>query len=272
MDFLSNEGGRWALAWLKVYDITNQTRYLTTAASIFEDMTTGWGAPCGGLWWDKAHTYSGAIENELFLTVAAQLANRAPLLTKQYYLDWALKEWGWFERSGMINPQLNVNNGLDLKTCQNDNGTVWSYNQGVILGGLIELNRAAPNDLYLATAAKIALAAIEHLSDSNGILHEPCEPNCGADGPQFKGIFMRNLGILQNTLKIERISEFLQQNAESIWHNDRGDENQLGLIWSGPFIGATASTQSSACDALIAALAGNLTHRLAPSTKLSQVS
>ena len=242
------------MAWLKAYDNTNQTRYLTAAASIFEDMTTGWGAPCGGMWWSKAHTYTGAIENELFLTVAAQLANRVPTLVRDYYLDWANKAWNWFSRSGMISPQFLINNGLSFKTCQNDQGTVWSYNQGVILGGLIELNEAAPDDVLLATAAKIALAAVDHLSDSNGILHEPCEPDCGADGPQFKGIFMRNLQILQKIVKSEKIAGFIHQNADSIWRYDRGDNDQLGLVWSGPFTGATASTQSSACDALIAAI------------------
>ena len=252
--FSSDFRGRWALAWLKAYDITNQTKYLTTAISIFSDMTTGWGAPCGGLWWNKGHTYTGAIENELFLTVAAQLANRVPLSQKQHHLNWAFREWQWFEGTGMINPDYNINNGLDFKTCRNDNGVVWTYNQGVILGGLLELHKAAPNASYITTAEKIALAAIKKLEDSDGILHESCEPNCGADGPQFKGIFMRNLQMLQRTHPNDKIREFIEANANSIWANNRGEGNQLGLIWSGPFSGATASTQSSACDALIAAI------------------
>lgn len=231
------------------------------ASSIFEDMTTGWGAPCGGMYWDKAHTYSGAIENELFLAVAAQLANRVPMSERQFYLDWALKEWDWFQRSGIINTQHNINNGIDLKTCQNDNGIVWSYNQGVILGGLLELHKAAPDDLYLLVAEQIAEAAIERLSDSHGILHDPCEPNCGADGPQFKGIFMRNLQMLLQVGPDDKIKSFIKANAESIWLNDRSGDDELGLIWSGPFSGATASTQSSACDALVAAMAVDHTSR-----------
>ena len=255
-DFLNDyydDEGWWALAWLKVYDLTKQQRYLQTAMEIFEDMTTGWGGPCEGLWWNKQHTEVGAIENELFLAVAAQLANRAP--NKEYYLQWALKEWNWFQRTGMINLDYNINNGINLQTCLNDNGTVWSYNQGVILGGLLELNRAAPSTSYLFTAQRIALAAIKFLSDSNGILHDPCEPNCGGDGPQFKGIFMRNLQQVQSTVPNDEIKAFISNNADSIWLNDRGSGDQLGLVWSGPFKDATASTQSSAADALVAALA-----------------
>ena len=251
-DFYDDEGW-WALAWLKIYDLTNQPQYLHIAIDIFEDMEKGWGGTCGGLWWNKQHSYKGAIENALFLTVAAQLANRAS--NKEIYLSWAWKEWDWFQRTGMINAHYNINNGIDLATCRNDNGTVWSYNQGVILGGLLELHRAAADKNYLIIAERIALAGIQFLGDSNGILHDPCEPDCGADGPQFKGIFMRNLQKLQLAVPSIQVKTFIDKNANSIWSNDRASGNELGLVWSGPFMDATASTQSSAADALVAALA-----------------
>ncbi len=251
-DFYDDEGW-WALAWLKIYDLTKQPQYLQTAIDIFEDMEKGWGGTCGGLWWNKQHSYKGAIENALFLTVAAQLANRAS--NKEIYLSWAWKEWDWFQRTGMINAHYNINNGIDLVTCRNDNGTVWSYNQGVILGGLLELQRAAADKNYLVIAERIALAGIQFLGDSNGILHDPCEPDCGADGPQFKGIFMRNLQKLQLAVPNNQVKTFIEKNANSIWLNDRASGNELGLVWSGPFMDATASTQSSAADALVAALA-----------------
>lgn len=247
-----DDEGWWALAWLKVYDLTHQLKYLDAAQDIFEDMKKGWGATCGGLWWDKAHSYSGAIENELFLSVAAQLAYRVPI--DQDYLQWALKIWHWFVNSGMINDRNNINNGLDLSTCLNDNGTVWTYNQGVILGGLLDLYAVSLNDSYVAIATDIASAALQALSDSNGILHEPCEPDCGADGPQFKGIFMRNLQKLQTVFPLDQYKIFIEANADSIWVQDRNVHDELGLVWSGPFNKATASTQSSACDALVAAV------------------
>jgi hypothetical protein len=113
-----------------------------------------------------------------------------------FYLSIAESQWNWFQQSGMINSKSLINDGL-TSACKNNNGTVWSYNQGVILGALVELNKASPNTTYISTAKSIATAAIKDLSDSNGVLHDPCEPNCGADGSQFKGIFMRNLQILQ---------------------------------------------------------------------------
>lgn len=154
--------------------------------------------------------------------------------------------------------QHSINNGLDQNTCVNDNGTIWTYNQGVILGGLVELHRAQPDPIYLGTAQMIATAAIGRLGHLDGILHEPCEPQCGADGPQFKGIFMRNLQKLHIAIPQRHFKDFINRNAASIWGNDRDQtNNQLGIIWSGPFVKGSASEHSSACDALIAAAACN---------------
>lgn len=102
----------------------------------------------------------------------------------------AKDQWDWFKGSGIINDQNLINDGLEIDSddsCFNNGDTVWSYNQGVILGGLVELSRATGDFGYLSGATSIAEAAIEALSEG-GILHESCEANgCGADGSQFKG-------------------------------------------------------------------------------------
>jgi predicted alpha-1,6-mannanase (GH76 family) len=98
----------------------------------------------------------------------------------------------------MINSHNNINDGISLKICENNGHTVWSYNQGVILGGLVELNNVDLNSSYITVVKLIATAAITLLADSNDILHESCEPsNCDKTSEMFKGVFMRNLRILQ---------------------------------------------------------------------------
>ncbi|KAF9895270.1 hypothetical protein FE257_000173 [Aspergillus nanangensis] len=256
-DFINgfyDDEGWWALGFIKAYDVTHDAKYLTAATRIFEDMTTGWGATCGGVWWDKAHTANAAIANEIFLSTAAHLARRVPG-KKGYYLHWAEKEWEWFRDSGLINDQDTINDGLDLASCRNNGETVWSYNQGVILGGLVELSRATYDTSMIETAHKIATGAIKALSDGNGVLHESCDPDCTGDGTQFKGIFMRNLQRLQEESPRDYIRDFLRRNADSIWENDRGDGNKFGAAFAGPYATANASTQSAASDALIAAAA-----------------
>lgn len=249
-----DDEGWWALAWIQAYDVTGNQTFLDTAVEIFSDMMKGNDTGCGGgIWWDKAKTYVNAIANELYLSVASHLANRVPA-QKDFYLGIAKAQFDWFMATGMINAQGNINDGL-LNSCKSNVGTVWSYNQGVILGGLVELNKASANATYISTAKSIANAAIKTLS-TNGILHDPCEPNCGADGNQFKGIFMRNLQILQTAAPEDDFLLFIKSNADSIWKNDRSKDDELGVNWAGPVVGnLTASTQSSAMDVLVAAVA-----------------
>jgi predicted alpha-1,6-mannanase (GH76 family) len=253
-----DDEGWWALAWIDAWDLTHDKRYLAMSRSIFDDMAASWDQTCGGgIWWSKDRTYKNAIANELFLSVAAHLANRVPEEERENYLKWATQEWQWFKSTGMMNDEGLVNDGLTIDAatanCHNNGKTVWTYNQGVVLGGLAELSKLPGNTDALDSAKKIADAALTHLTDKDGVLHEPCEPKCGADGVQFKGIFMRNLGALNGVASDSRYGQAFKVNAEAIWTKSRTPENQLGLVWSGPVGEPDAATQSSGLDALVAA-------------------
>jgi predicted alpha-1,6-mannanase (GH76 family) len=254
-----DDEGWWALAWMRVYDVSKNPVHLRTAADIFNDMvTTGYNATCGGIWWNKKRNYNAAISNELFLSVAAGLANRMDTANKDYFLNWAKKQWDWFQKSGLINSDWNINDGLDMQTCKNNGGIVWSYNQGVILGALAELSKADEEnaDSYLEPARKIAMAAMKKLVDRNGILHDPREPNLGNDGNQFKGVFARNIRELYDVTQDNWMKRFLTRNADIVWQTARNSSsNWLGPVWSGPYFQATAATHSSALDVLVAAAA-----------------
>lgn len=259
--FLNNfydDEGWWALAWIDVYDLTLDGRYLKMADAIFEDMSKGWDDTCaGGIWWSKDRDYKNAIANELFLSVAAHLMARAQNTEQRaHYRDWALREWQWFSQSGMINSDHLVNDGLDAH-CKNNHGITWSYNQGVILGGLAELHGQEQDAALLSEANAIAAATLSSpaLTDAHGILHDSCEPNCGGDGTQFKGIFARNLADLHKVSPALRYKAFLIANADSIWNGMRVQEQGIGVAWAPPYGTVNASTQSSGEDALVAAIA-----------------
>ncbi len=260
-NFLNNyydDEGWWAVAWIKGYDLTGNTDYLNAAKTIFADMANGWDSTCsGGIWWSKDRTYKNAIANELFLIVAARLHNRTPGDGGiGSYLDWAQREWSWFAASGMINSSHLINDGL-TSSCQNNGETTWSYNQGVILGGLTDLYKATGDSSLLSQAEIIATAATTSslLVNPAGILVEPCEVSgCGNDGTQFKGIFAKNLYYLFTADQDAAYHNFLLTNANSIWANDRDTENQFGLHWAGPFDTPDGSRQSAALDAINAVL------------------
>ncbi len=251
-----DDEGWWALAWIDAYDLTHKREYLETAQAIFTDMTGGWDGTCGGgIWWSKERKYKAAIANELFLSVAAHLAKRAPKPQRASDLEWAKKEWAWFQQSGMINAQGLVNDGLDTATCKNNGRKTWSYNQGVVVGGLSELSKQHGEEAVLVPAAAIASAAITRLVDAGGILEDGCEPKCGDDGVQFKGVFLRNLMDLQKRGPQDNYRVFAAKNAQSIWARSQGPGYQFGQAWSGPFDSGNAAAQSSALDALVAAAA-----------------
>jgi predicted alpha-1,6-mannanase (GH76 family) len=211
---------------------------------------------------------------------------------------WVFEQSRLYERGHLIvdgirdgtcgNPVPTVNRGT------------WTYNQGVILGALVALHEAPGSETtcradpcigydVLQCAREIADVAIRKLT-VNGILTEfesaeapeaPPKPDrrprrvhstkaepeaeptdCfGPDCPQFKGIFMRNLGTLVRALPASdraNYAHFLAHNAAAIWQDDRSEiqgKTFFGVYWQGPFTLPGATVQTSALDALVEAMA-----------------
>jgi predicted alpha-1,6-mannanase (GH76 family) len=244
----------WALAWVAARDLTGDGRYLDAARAVFAHSLTGWDDTCGGgLWWNQDRRYKNAITNELFVTLAARLAQRVP--GDRDYRDWALRSWNWLFASGMISPVGLVNDGLTA-ACENNQGITWTYNQGVILGGLAALFELTGDQGYLRQGEVIADAALRDLTDARGILAEPCEPSgCDGDQTQFKGIFARNLHEFSRHSGKQAYPALIMANADSVLSHARNRAGQFGLRWAGPFDKADASRQTSAVEVLTAAAA-----------------
>jgi predicted alpha-1,6-mannanase (GH76 family) len=264
-DFINDyydDNGWWALAWVAAYDLTRDRRYLDAARTIFAHNVAGWDDRCsGGLWWNESKTYKNAITNELFLTLAALLHQRTPG-DNGSYLTWALRTWQWFSSHGLIGADGLVNDGLTA-TCENNGGTTWTYNQGVILGGLGALFEITGDHAYLAQGESIAGAVLSKLTTpasatTPGILTEPCEAGaqgCNGDQVQFKGIFVRYLYDFWLRSRQPAYREFILANARSLWAGNKNVNDEFGLRWTGPFDRADAARQSSALDGLNAAVA-----------------
>jgi predicted alpha-1,6-mannanase (GH76 family) len=257
-----DDNGWWALAWVAAYDLTGDSRYLDAARVIFEHNTAGWDDTCrGGLWWSRARKYKNAITNELFLVLAARLHQRTAD-GRAGYLAWARREWEWLRASGLIGASGLVNDGL-TPACANNGGVTWTYNQGVILGGLAAMYEITGDRGYLEHGESIADAALARLTSPPsaipaGILTEPGELATAAgdtDRPQFKGIFVRYLYDFSRHSRRPAYGAFILRNARSIWDNDQNADHEFGLRWTGPFDRADAGRQSSALDALSAAVA-----------------
>jgi predicted alpha-1,6-mannanase (GH76 family) len=255
-DYYDDEGW-WALGLIAAYDVNKDARFLSMVRTvIYRDMKAGYDtSTCrGGLWWRKERDIKNAIPNELFIAVAASLANRVPVSQKQQYLDVAKTAWAWFKRIGLINSQSLINDGLS--GCTNNRAQTWSYNQGVILGALVEMYKATGNSSYIDEAHTLAAASIKALTDSNGVLQEmPCG---GLVCAQFKGIYVRNLGYLHGASPKQIYADTIINSANSIWSTARNTaNNHLGYSWTGPVSaggGPDATTHCSALDALVTAM------------------
>jgi predicted alpha-1,6-mannanase (GH76 family) len=249
----------WGIAWVRAYQLTKDTRYLQRAVQIWNYVYhDAWDtSKCGGgVWWNSQKNYKNAVTNELFLVFSSLLYLENTSNTT--YRNYAELEWKWFESSGMINAQNLINDGLD-GSCKNNRQTTWTYNQGIILGGLYYLQQITSNSTLLSIASNIASATESTLVYSDGVLREPCEPNCGNDGQQFKGIFMRYLGILLkglNGANKTKFSNWITLNADAVWNKARNpSDSTCGLVWNGPTNQpACAISQSSCLDCLNAAM------------------
>lgn len=246
-----DDDGWYANAWLRAWDATGDPKYLAEAREVFAALTDGWDATCGGgLWWSRDRTYKNAITNELFLLAAARLYRRTG---EQSYLDLARREWDWFAASGLINPAGLVNDGLD-GNCVNNGQSTWTYNQGVILSGLVELAAATGDPGLLGPARRVADAAIAALAHPDGTLREPSEPSpANQDAHVFKGVFVQGLARLAaaeaqaDAADAAGYGDVLTRYADTVWGRGRRGRRGVGLAWTGPGGRVTAATHTAAC-------------------------
>eukprot|EP00937_MAST-01D_sp_MAST-1D-sp2_P008141 g8141.t1 len=295
--------GWWALAllrWARVMtgasaNATDTTvlNHLGVARTVFDMyVQRAWNTTqCGGgVFWGPVTgtpSYKNAITNELFLALAAALHAATG---EARFAEWARAQWAWLGAGpggAMRGPDGLYNDGLDGATCANNNGTTWTYNQGVILGALASLAGAAGSGGEVAELLRAADGTARATMGSAllapaGVLREPCELRAGAapsaaaaaaagggcNGDQriFKGVFVRHLWYLsgadacapENALAYRA---FIGANAAAAIARGRrgggrsGANATFGLHWAGPFdaMSAGAATQSAALDLILAA-------------------
>ncbi|SPO31570.1 related to DCW1 - Mannosidase, GPI-anchored membrane protein [Ustilago trichophora] len=257
----TDDTGWYALAMLKMFDVTHDTKYLDYAVLDAEYLRSFESSACGGgiIWDIPSKSYKNAISNELYLALTAGLANR--LQDKKEAKKWlniARAQYSWFLHSGMINSQSLINDGL-TDDCKNNGKTIWSYNQGVILGASVELFLADNHEReYLDRAQRIANAVLASpaFNSASGILVESCEASgsCNTDQDAFKGIFMRNLDKLNRVLPGRPYTRYIQRQANEAFTKGRNATDFYGVQWTGPIGQANVGTQGSAVSLLVASL------------------
>ncbi|MFJ5018938.1 glycoside hydrolase family 76 protein [Streptomyces griseoluteus] len=247
----------WGVAWVAAYDLTHERRYLDEAVTITDYVRGFWDTnTCGGgVWWNREHTYKNAVTSGLYLWLTSALHQR--LTGDTVWGARAVTAGDWYLGSGLINSSGLVNDGL-TSGCANNGQTVWSYNQGLAIGGFTELWRSTGSSRYLDAAKRLADAALSSTAlTRDGVLTESCDvggASCDDNQKQFKGVFVRHLADLASATGSPAYRAYLVRQADSVWAKDRDPLNRLGQRWAGGSPNQVDwRTQASSLAALTAA-------------------
>lgn len=253
-------------AWSAAYNATGNASYLQQAQSIYAQLVgpwQSWNTTCGGVNWENGVPYRNAITNELFLSASMQLdalTKSAVPVTNFTYAGWAATEWAWLNSTVMYQPAEGIfQDGLSMTNCSaiNTGGAFWTYNQGVLLDGLVRLGASTAAPQLSAFAMQVAQAATVYFSDPSDparILREfSCsrpDGSCGGGdgtGRQFKGAFVRHLGYATALLQAQPggaaqaawAAQWLAGNVLSLLAHGTNvtaaNQLQFGQLWQGPF-------------------------------------
>lgn len=228
-----------ALAMLRAFDATNDTKYKDAVETVWTDIKTGWNTTMGGgIAWRKSQPY---YKNTPANAPAAILAAR---LYKKFNraddLVWSKKIYTWLKDSlynkntGWVYDGINSNN-------DGKKNTTWkfTYNQGTFIGAAVELYTITNDAGYLNDALQAANFALT----DNGITNfndNLLRDEGGGDGGLFKGVLVRYLTNLiaapgMVTSDKQRYANFLKHNAQTLW--TQGTDKMIllyGPYWKTP--------------------------------------
>lgn len=238
-----------ALTMVRLYEVTNEQRYLTQAREMWKEVQSGWNEQVhgGGIAWKHDDPLA---RNACTNGPAALLGARLYQITKdQTDLDWAVKIYQW-ERDVLFEPSSGlVHDGIDADGTKVSYGL--TYGKGTFMGAGQELYHITGNETYLRDARKCASYTISNMIDSgSNVLRDEGT----GDNGLFKGIFMRYFikMILEPALEDNYRSfyaRFLCHNALIIWTKGVDESSMLfSSDWTTPAESTTQLTsQTSAC-------------------------
>jgi predicted alpha-1,6-mannanase (GH76 family) len=238
-----HNGNRWynsffddmewiALASLRAYKATNETKYKDAALELWEYIKEGWNDYAGGgIAWERNNNLwsKNACSNGPACILAARLYQETGSETDK---EWALKIYEW-EKNTLFNSSSGaVYDNIDGRSGEKNTSWIFTYNQGTFIGSAVELHKITGEKMYLNDAVLAANYTTTVLVN-NAILKD----EGGGDGGLFKGIFIRYFTELIQQERLDnaakkRYIQFLQYNAETLWTQGTNKERVLfGTNW-----------------------------------------
>ena len=203
---------------VRLYKLTHNATALAEAEQVMAFEMAGWdtnpelGCP-GGI------PFSNSVENTDRNTVttapAAELAVQLYRVTgNQQYLAFAEMAYGWvrnclLQPSGLYADHLDSHGVAEI--------TLWSYNQGTMIGAGALLYQATGNASYLAQARQTASASLSYF---NGEI-------LGSEIPFFPAVYFRNLLYLDSITHDPPGARIVQGYVDYAWQNLRLSNNMF---------------------------------------------
>ena len=249
-DNYNDDLGWWALACIRAYNITGETRFRDESVSLFNSIwsynSSTYG---GGIWWtrDGSSAQKNVATNAPAVITAVKLKEATGDTT---YLQKAQTLFSWMTATL-------VNNGHVYDHIEGSgSGSVvkwdFSYNSGTYIGAALALYGDTNNAAYLSDATSAADWATSYLTNGGTPMYEGVD-----DAGGFKMILCRYLNQLVSVYGQTKYLPFLQHNATQAWNHRRSADNLIGPDWS-------ASAPSTYLQSLTAAAGVDILNVVSP--------
>jgi len=193
---------------------------------LWADIRGGWDGQHGGVVWrrDDPRPYTNAPANGPAAILAALLHRR---YGDHADLDWARRIAGWLQET-LVDPDSGI--VWDGTHPYEDHGvdrTVWTYNQGTVVGAEVQLWQLTGDRAHLDRARRTAAAALNRYGEGGF----PVEGT--GDGSVFKGILARYLGDLVRADPggSQRVRAALASNSTAV---AAAADGPIGVDWQQP--------------------------------------
>lgn len=190
------------------YLLTSNASDLALAQDEFNFAVAGWdagttGACPGGVFWeDVANSQRNLTANgasaELGLELDQLTGNTSDLSWATRMYQWAVNCLG--TAGGLYHDHVNADGTI--------NSTIWSYNQGVMVGAGVLLYKLTGTSTYLSQAEQTASAAVVYFGTGPTLINQ---------GPAFNAIYFRNLLFLNSLAPDEGYASQAQSFGSSMW-------------------------------------------------------
>jgi hypothetical protein len=226
-----DDNGWVGLDLVHAYLLTSNTADLVLAQDEFNYAISGWdtsssdGCP-GGVFWEDA---SGSQRNATANGANSELGLELDQLTgNKSDLSWATRMYQWVRTclgtsTGLYNDHVNPGGSV--------NTTIWSYNQGVMVGAGVLLYKLTGTSSYLTQAQVTASAAVSYFGTGTTLVNQ---------GPAFDAIYFRDLFFLNEVTPNSSYATEAQSFASYMWSQRQAStgliDPQYGVNGTAPMV------------------------------------